>query len=510
MQSDDRSKEATGDIRSRRIALGIAQKDLAEQSHLSVSSLSRIERGLTRPSKMQVERLARVFDTSAHELVKAQDRYIEGATPGEGYTTVRAEQTRIIDRTVLPDSGRVPVLDLFCGCGGLSYGFDQTGYFAVTAGLDLLNDRIETFRRNHPHAVCIQGDIREFSRKKLASLAMRPKVIIGGPPCQGFSSIRPFRTLTERDPRNTLVEEFVLVVSQLRPEWFVFENVVGLLTHGRGRAFGALLQGFEDAGYKTDWRVVNMALLGLPQVRERLVVVGNRNGEVFNWPAPTHHYEGRSMAGNEVQRLEVAPLLDGLLPPAVTIADAIGDLPPVASGISAERYDDDMPASEYAKALRGDCERLTLHTATRHTEKMMEIIRLSGTNRSALPEGLTTSGFSSCYSRLEADRPSVTLTVNFVHPASNRCIHPDQDRALTPREGARLQGFPDHFEFAGTRAQIVKQIGNAVPPILGRAIADQLAKAFGLGVDQRVPRTSFSPADRPDSDRASNTPVPIG
>ena len=111
---------------------------------------------------------------------------------------------------------------------------------------------------------------------------------------------------------------------------------------------------------------------------------------------------------------------------------------------------------------------------------MMEIIRLAGANRAALPEGLTTSGFSSCYSRLEADRPSVTITVNFVHPASNRCIHPVQDRALTPREGARLQGFPDAFEFAGTRAQIVKQIGNAVPPVLGRAIAECLASAIQL------------------------------
>jgi DNA (cytosine-5)-methyltransferase 1 len=102
---------------------------------------------------------------------------------------------------------------------------------------------------------------------------------------------------------------------------------------------------------------------------------------------------------------------------------------------------------------------------------MLEIIRNSGANRSALPEGMTSSGFSSCYSRLDPDKPSVTLTVNFVHPASNKCIHPYQDRALTPREGARLQGFPDRFLFAGTRTEVVKQIGNAVPPILGEVIA---------------------------------------
>ena len=104
----------------------------------------------------------------------------------------------------------------------------------------------------------------------------------------------------------------------------------------------------------------------------------------------------------------------------------------------------------------------------------MEIIRHSGANRSALPDVLVTSGFSSCYSRLDADRPSTTLTVNFVHPASNRCIHPFQNRALTPREGARIQSFPDSFRFVGTVAQIVKQIGNAVPPLLGQKIAEAI------------------------------------
>jgi DNA (cytosine-5)-methyltransferase 1 len=107
---------------------------------------------------------------------------------------------------------------------------------------------------------------------------------------------------------------------------------------------------------------------------------------------------------------------------------------------------------------------------------MLEIIRHAGFNKDALPPGLVTSGFSTCYSRLEPDLPSVTITVNFVHPASNKCIHPLQDRALTPREGARLQGFPDSFKFIGSRAQVVKQIGNAVPPLIGRVIAESLAR----------------------------------
>ena len=117
---------------------------------------------------------------------------------------------------------------------------------------------------------------------------------------------------------------------------------------------------------------------------------------------------------------------------------------------------------------------LTLHEATRHSPKMLEIIRQAGYNISALPPGLVTSGFSSCYSRLELDLPGVTLTVNFAHPASNKCIHPYQDRALTPREGARLQGFEDSYRFAGSRAAVIKQIGNAVPPLLGQVIAEAI------------------------------------
>lgn len=500
--------EAAGDIRTTRLALRIAQKELADRADVPLATLRRIERGFREPSEAELARMAMALGVDPGSLGRAHARTV--ATPGEGYTTVRADGTEVTDRRLTPPAERVHVLDLFCGAGGLSHGFEQTGAFAVTAGLDLLRDRIGTFRLNHPYAATILGDVRTFPRDALRSLAMDPDVVVGGPPCQGFSSIRPFRTLTEGDPRNSLVEEFVLIVGELRPRWFVFENVVGLLTHDKGTAFRALLRGFADAGYSVDWRVVNMALLGLPQARERLVVVGSRDGEAFDWPAPTHAYDGRSMAGKEARRLHVEPLFHGRLPPAVTVMDAIGDLPPVENGAAATAYDDSRPMTDYARMVRGDCRELTMHESTRHSEKMMEIVRLAGANRSALPEGLTTSGFSSCYSRLEADRPSVTLTVNFTHPASNRCIHPFQDRALTPREGARLQGFPDAFQFAGTRAQVVKQLGNAVPPVLGKAIAECLARALGLGDHASAPRTHAGSEDLPGSGRVSSRRAATG
>ena len=160
---------------------------------------------------------------------------------------------------------------------------------------------------------------------------------------------------------------------------------------------------------------------------------------------------------------------------AVTVMEAIGDLPAVEAGDEAVSYVS-SPATAFQEQMRQGSNQLTMHAATAHTKKMLEIIRHSGKNIDCIPKHLITSGFSSCYSRLSGDEPSVTLTVNFVHPASNRCIHPVQHRALTAREGARIQSFDDTFRFAGNRTQVVKQIGNAVPPLLGRAIAASVAQ----------------------------------
>ncbi len=191
------------------------------------------------------------------------------------------------------------------------------------------------------------------------------------------------------------------------------------------------------------------------------------------------------MAGRRRELVTSMPLERGVLKPAVTLIDAIGDLPPVESGGEVREYV--LPGkTEFQRGIRDGATELTWHRATRHSDKMLEIIRHAGSSIAALPPGMVTSGFSSCYSRLDADRPCNTITVNFVHPSSNRCIHPYQDRALTPREGARLQSFPDSYVFVGTTAQVVKQIGNAVPPMLGRVLATAIREQ---DVDQ-VPRTN--------------------
>lgn len=461
------------DMRTRRLELGLPQGDVADRAAVRETDLRKWERGLELPDRAAAERIGKVLGIDAERLLQEQEQHAESATPGEGYTTAEAGKGDVVPRRVEPPRGTRRVLDIFCGSGGLSFGFEQSGGFATTCGIDLLPDRIETFVTNHQHATGIAGDLRAHSLRELHRLTGEVDVVVGGPPCQGFSSIRPFRNLTEGDPRNSLAEHYVLIINDLRPEWFVFENVVGILTHEGGMRLQSVLEGLSAAGYSVDWRVVNAALFGVPQYRERIVIVGNRIGVPFIWPKPTHRVDYKSMAGARPEVIRTDPLFSVGLPDAVTLMEAIDDLPPIPSAGEATAYGK-AARTDYQRLMRTGSKKLTLHKATKHSPKMLEIIRHAGANISALPPGMVKSGFSSCYSRLDADRPSTTLTVNFVHPASNRCIHPHQDRALTPREGARIQSFPDRFEFRGTSAQIVKQIGNAVPPLLGQRIAEAI------------------------------------
>ena len=376
------------------------------------------------------------------------------------------------------------VFDLFCGTGGFSKGFEsfEQGNFNVVFGIDLLPASVETFKLNHNSAFGVSGDIRKYKKKEVAEKIRVGRgdvsVIVGGPPCQGFSSIRPFRSVNEDDPRNTLFEEFASYVNFFRPKVFVLENVIGLATHKNGETISAMQDCFKGLGYECDWRLLNAAHYGVPQKRERLIMIGAESGVKIKFPVPTHYFDGATIGFKDKRRVvsvaDSGSLDKSRLLSAITVMEAISDLPKIASGESVEVYIS-APENDYQMMRRRNANVLKLHSSTVHTEKMLEIIRYAGKNIDCIPKHLITSGFSSCYSRLDADEPSVTITVNFVHPASNRCIHPKQDRGLTPREGARIQSFDDDFQFFGSRTQIVKQIGNAVPPLLGKAIAEQIA-----------------------------------
>lgn len=372
------------------------------------------------------------------------------------------------------------IFDLFCGTGGFSKGFENynCSEFEVAFGIDLLDTSVETFKLNHKKATAISGDIRKVSKKEVMDLTKVRKgeldILVGGPPCQGFSSIRPFRSSNEDDPRNTLFEEYASYVNFFRPKFFILENVTGLATHKNGDTIAQMQECFHSLGYNTDWRILNAAHFGIPQKRERLIMFGAPSGVSFDFPEPTHFYSGSTISYKDKSKI-IIPTTSNNLPTAISAMEAIDDLPIIQSGESALLYTS-SPRNDYQKSRRKNNSVLSLHNSTKHSDKMMEIIKHSGKNISCIPKHLITSGFSSCYSRLDRDEPAVTITVNFVHPASNRCIHPVLNRALTPREGARLQSFDDDFEFFGNRSQITKQIGNAVPPLLGKAIAQQVKK----------------------------------
>ncbi len=394
------------------------------------------------------------------------------------------------------------ILDLFCGTGGFSSGFQSAlpEKYQTRLGIDILPDALRTFKANHKNAEVMHGDIRKISCREIANDTGLKRgdvsVIVGGPPCQGFSSIRPFRSSHRDDPRNSLFEQFVNFVNFFQPPVLVMENVVGLATHKEGATINNIVRCFSMIGYDCDWKILNAAHFGVPQKRERLILIGVAKGLPLIFPTPTHRFKGSTIGHKNKSRMLVPsdmPLFqsENHYKKAISVMDAIGDLPIIESGETAQKYTFE-PIHPYQKDRRCNCEILQLHSSTKHSEKMLEIIKHSGPNISYIPKHLISSGFSSCYSRLSADQPSVTITVNFVHPASNRCIHPLRNRALTPREGARLQSFDDNYVFCGSRTQVVKQIGNAVPPLLGKAVGKAIAQTLSVNMQkdqqQRQPR----------------------
>ncbi|MGM0712527.1 DNA cytosine methyltransferase [Brevibacillus parabrevis] len=390
------------------------------------------------------------------------------------------------------------IMDLFCGTGGFSYGFTKyKGMFETVCGIDILKEPAMTAKLNHESAIIINEDIRKIRPSEVKATLdknnQKVDIIIGGPPCQGFSSIRPFRSSQEDDPRNNLFEQFALFVNYFRPKAFVLENVVGLATYKNGQTIEVIQECFLNLGYDTEWMILNSANFGVPQKRERLIMIGVEKGVAIKFPKPTHYFNGKTIGYKDKSKMLLVEhnLFDNHLPNALTVMDAISDLPYLNSGEKAIEYDK-PPLNKYQAERRNGSSSLLLHESTNHSPKMLEIIQHSGSNIDCIPKHLITSGFSSSYSRLEANEPAVTITVNFVHPASNKCIHPYQNRALTPREGARIQSFDDTFQFYGNRSQIVKQIGNAVPPMLGKAIAESIAVMLGL--EKEVQAISSTPA----------------
>ena len=364
------------------------------------------------------------------------------------------------------------MIDLFCGTGGFAEGFvGHGGAFELKYAIDYDANSTATAAANHTRAVVETADIRGKSPKGIRGQVGDVDVIIGGPPCQGYSSLRPNRSSEVADDRNSLYTRFATFVEVFRPKVVVLENVVGLVTHDSGRTLDALLTAFTSLRYNVDWRILNAASFGVPQKRERFIMLAARDHAPVQFPTPTHRFEGRAIGCKDKSRLLRA---DDAARRALGVMDAIGDLPRLSRSEQASCYDS-APQNDYQRARRAGATVVTLHRASSHSDKMLRVIQHAGASIKSLPADLVTSGFSSCYSRLAADEPATTITVKFQSPASSKCIHPIQDRTLTPREAARLQSFDDSYLFTGSMTDIARQIGNAVPPLLGRAIATSVS-----------------------------------
>ena len=342
-------------------------------------------------------------------------------------------------------------IDLFCGAGGLHIGFENAG-FNIKLCVDN-NDIVEkTHRRNFPNIPIINRDIKKVSTDEIREYLDDKKVdvIIGGPPCQGFSTIghrvssNPEKR-SQKDPRNELVLTYARIINEIRPKFIIMENVKGILTLEKGAYLNNVLSILTKAGYSVEYKLINMADYGVPEIRERVIIIGNRIGMPVTFPAPDH----------------------------------------------SDNTDDNLPAWENCWSVLKDLEKMPdtpsfNHVALKHTCKIIERYKLIPEGgrlpEDKLPKELYRKNFGNTYKRLARNRPALTMVPgNDAFP-----IHPTLNRSLTVREAARIQTFPDSIIFEGNRRQQGHQVGNAVPPVFSKKLAifilEQIKKAKDLGI----------------------------
>lgn len=370
------------------------------------------------------------------------------------------------------------VISLFAGCGGCSLGLEKGGY-TIRLAADYNADACATYSLNLEHEAIWQVDLSQVSSQQIQDRfdSRRPiDLLVGGPPCQGFSSAG---ARDWNDPRNKLLRQFVEWVIVLKPTWFVMENVEGLLTAKDGFYLIEAVSRFLNAGYWVRAKKVYMEQYGLPQRRKRVFVVGNLEQKAFQFPIPTFSSQ------------PFLPLWD--IRSQMTLDDAIGDLPePSEDG---EVYYERSGMNMYQNALRRKDSLPVRHHISRNlNEQNQERMRLllPGQTMKNLPDNLQHSSFKrralrrvmdgtptekrggapSGLKRLVATQPSLTIT----SASPSEFAHPTQNRFLTLRECARIQSFPDWFEFVGSWSSIAMQIGNAIPPLFMQRLGEQIAR----------------------------------
>ena len=351
------------------------------------------------------------------------------------------------------------ILDLFCGAGGLSWGMHKNPYFKTMVALDFDEKAVATFNNNMPGSEVLVGDITDATvKEKVVSLSRKKCVnmIVGGPPCQGYSM--KGKKLGLDDPRNFLFREYLDLVEKLQPDVFVIENVKGLLLSANGWFKDEIVKAVKKLGYTIEFDILNAADFGVPQSRERAIFICSKHGAI-SLPKPT------------VNKY-------------VTVRDAIEDLAYLESGQGAFEQDYiKEPKSEYQIKIRGKSTKLYNHKASNHKQVAIDKLKLipPEQGKECLPEELHgKQKFKTTWGRLKWDTVSPTIDTRFDASSNGTNNHPFLNRAITPREAARIQSFDDEFVFWGAKVHIRKQIGNAVPPLLAEAIANRIAEYFGL------------------------------
>lgn len=341
------------------------------------------------------------------------------------------------------------VLDLFSGCGGLSYGLAKAG-FDVILGVDHWSDALVTFERNHPGAKTLQLDLANFDPVDIEKIAGKDiHVIVGGPPCQGFS------ISGKRDPkdsRNKLYQGFVNMVAHYQPEAFILENVPNLVSMANGAIKDEIIKDFTNLGYNVQYKILLASDYGVPQNRKRVIFVGMRGRNNFEYPKALFAENRR------------------------TCSDALSDLPEntVLEGAANPM----PPLSEYQRYMRANTSRIFNHVTSEHSEKTISTIALvpDGGNYKDLPDHLKDiRKVNIAWTRYNSKKPSLTIDTGHRHH-----FHYEYNRIPTVRESARLQSFPDDFIFYGSKTSQYQQVGNAVPPLLAEAVGAQLKKALKI------------------------------
>lgn len=383
----------------------------------------------------------------------------------------------------------IRVVDLFSGAGGLTLGFKnkvlndtfvKSDDYNILFANEIDKNASDAFSLNFPQIPMLNCSITQITQNYLVENNIEYSdvdLVIGGPPCQSFSTVGR----RQYDERAQMYKEYRRMLSFLQPKVFLFENVTGLMTMKNAEGLPVLedikyeFSDFSDFGinlsYEIKESVMNAKHFGVPQNRERVFLVGMRRDleSEFNWEFP----DAELISEDEF----------------LTLEDAIGDLPKLGNGEKKEYYESN-PYTFYQKLMRNNSVELTHHVNGLNGERMLKIMKTvtPGKGKNYINELVETgkldekyfltSGYHNTYGKLWWDRPSSTITNNLSTPSSLRCIHPIQNRALTPREGARIQSFPDTFQFIGNKENINSQIGNAVPPLLAMAIAQKLTSFF--------------------------------